>query len=200
MKRRSETRSAWLKIAEVQTVLEVVTNSQRNQLEGDHFMTHAHHRLIGHSGTCGNSEKRRRRGRSRSRGRSYAATGVSRLLTICDYCGAKMRPDRLVGHMTKMHFRLQQEQVSGNSLPKKKKKSVRFEPRRYSGAYCQKCGIYLETKCFSKHRTYWRVPSRNKICLGCFRLLRADEQSQYCEYDYAKHSVWVVNSGQTRHG
>jgi hypothetical protein len=62
------------------------------------------------------------------------------------------------------------------------------------------CGIRLTTKCFSKHRTDKRVPSKNKIYPGCFKSLRPDKRDGYYEYDYAKHSVWLVNSGQTKQG
>jgi hypothetical protein len=114
------------------------------------------------------------------------------------HCGAKVRLDRLVRHMTKVHPWLQHEWAVAFAFPKKNRKSVRFGPRPYSGAHCQLCGIYLTTKCFSKHRTGRRVPSRNKICEGCFNLLRPGERDGYYEYDYARHSVWLVNSGQTR--
>jgi hypothetical protein len=119
-------------------------------------------------------------------------------LVTCVHCRAKVRLDRLVRHLTKVHPRLQQEQAVATASSKKHRKTVQFGPRRYSGDRCQLCGIRLTTKCFSKHKTEMRVPSTNKICPGCFKLLRPDERDGYYEYDYARHSVWVVNSGQTR--
>ena len=163
-------------------------------------MTHASHRSTGHGSTCAHSGKSARQRRSRSRGRSAAAIGTVPPLVRCDHCGVKVRCDRLVRHKTKVHPWLSQKQAVAFAFFKKNRKSVQPGPRRYSGAHCQLCGIYLTTKCFSKHRTGRRVPSRNKICPGCFRLLPPDEQAAYHEHDYAKGSVWVVNSGQTRNG